>query len=129
MLIAQGNVTGHVLGPNVNTAKAVLRQVAFSAKGSVTSWPTVEEGYFIPRAATPWNVQYVMHPTSQIRREALTTRTPMPTGPTSIVTTVSGFTPYVAAISGTPVRLALPSSPAISLVTPHTKSTHLIFLR
>ncbi|KAJ6439843.1 pathogenicity protein [Purpureocillium lavendulum] len=53
LLIAQGI---HVGAPKDGIAKAVLRDVALERKGQA-GWPTTDEGYFVPRAATNWEIE------------------------------------------------------------------------
>ncbi|KAK4090732.1 hypothetical protein Purlil1_4868 [Purpureocillium lilacinum] len=47
---------GNDLGPpKLGGAKRLLRDIAVDRKGTL-GWPTMEEGYFVPRAATSWEI-------------------------------------------------------------------------
>lgn len=47
---------GNDLGPpKLGGAKRLLRDIAVDRKGTL-GWPTTEEGYFVPRAATSWEI-------------------------------------------------------------------------
>ena len=53
ILVELGNDLGP---PSSGRAKELLRDLAIDRKGTL-GWPTAEEGYFVPRAATAWEIE------------------------------------------------------------------------